>query len=253
MRWLFLCINLFALGIIPSCNYPSQNQESKSADLDPVAPSMNRELPMVDSVVLNDGGKIWKVKGYFYQSVIDNKLNFDVHEPIPLNEAVNKALDLHLIPSMHDEDVFCLLYAYFLKQRTEAMKYDEQRKRLLELYRAVNSLASSANLGGTVFSHEWASIAGQVEYELYLKKGKLVDMAVSDKFAKDKDEFIRSLSEKVTKLCYENNREFDEEIRIESVNEMKQDLKSFAQLITNDFYLASVKKWMDERCKYYFD
>jgi hypothetical protein len=254
MRLVILCSVLFALGAMSSCNSTSQNQGSKSSESDSVVtqtPEINKAP--IDSVVLNDDGRIWKVEGHFYQSVIDNKLNFDVYEPIPLRDAVRKAMDLHLIPSLYDEDVFSLLYAYFLKQRPDAKKYSKQRKHLLELYRAVNSLASAANLGGTAFSHEWASIAGQVEYELYLKKGNSDDMRVSSTFAKDKAEFIKLLSEKATRKCYESNMEFDEAFRMKRVNEMKKDLKSFARLISNDFYLASVKKWMDENCKFCFE
>ena len=143
MRLVIPCSILFALGAMSSCNSTSQNQESKSSDsvsTDSIMPIIHKELPPIDSVVLNDDGRIWKVEGHFYQSVIDNKLNFDVYEPIPLRDAVGKAMDLHLIPSMYDEDVFSLLYAYFLKQRPEAKKYTKQRIRLLELYRAMNAL-----------------------------------------------------------------------------------------------------------------
>ncbi len=75
----------------------------------------------------------------------------------------------------------------------------------------MNGLASAANLGGTAFSYEWASVAGQVEYELYLKKGGLDEMTVSDTFAKDKTEFITLLSKKAAKICYECSGELDEE------------------------------------------
>ncbi|PWS31576.1 hypothetical protein [Pedobacter paludis] len=70
--------------------------------------------------------------------------------------------------SEQGQDVYYVLYAYFLKQKNGITRYVQQRKNLIEIYLRINSLFAHFQYGGTYFDHQKMRILGYAEYSIYL-------------------------------------------------------------------------------------
>ena len=65
------------------------------------------------------------------------------------------------------QDKFYILYAYFLKQKNGVETYQNQRAKLVTVYRLINHINRSLTHGGTYFSHQHYRIHGYAEYAIY--------------------------------------------------------------------------------------
>lgn len=146
------------------------------------------------------------------------------------------------------EDSFCLLYAYYLKQKNGEKKYKTERETLVELYRAVNGLYEGLNYGGTYYGHQHKRLNASAEYSIYqLTKGKEY-FEKKYNFQKQKDLYIKAVMQYVADE--ESQNSYNEEDRIDGkgknskrAKQLQEKINILQKLITNYFYLNQVQNF----------
>lgn len=149
------------------------------------------------------------------------------------------------------QDKYYELYAYFLKQKNGVGKYDAQRKKLIDIYIAINALFQRLQYGGTYFGHQYARLLGYAEYSVYLYKE-----AEEERFyktydvAKEKKLYIESLRQLVRdeeQIDVENSPS-EKAVRSKELNGMVDELD---KAITSIFYLRSAQEFHYHYYSYY--
>lgn len=146
------------------------------------------------------------------------------------------------------EDDFCLLYAYYLKQKNGVEKFKRERETLTQLYRAINGLYGSLNYGGTYFGHQYKRLNASVEYSIYqLVTGKDYYEKVYD-FHKQKELYIKAITQYVAdeesqNVYYQEDLHSNRKKADERVRSLQERIKVLDKLITNYFYLNQVQNF----------
>jgi hypothetical protein len=91
------------------------------------------------------------------------------------------------------QDEYYVLYAHFLKQRNGIDEFAERRKKLIAIYKNINSLFQHFEHGGTYFGHQSLRTLGYAEYSVYLYKHFEDYFSKAYGIAKQKDIYIKSL------------------------------------------------------------
>jgi hypothetical protein len=145
-------------------------------------------------------------------------------------------------------DNFCLLYAYYLKQKNGEQKYKLERKKLSQLYNAVNGLYQALNYGGTYFGHQYERLYADVEYSIYqLAVGKEY-YEKKYNFQKQKDLYIKTLIQYVADE-ESHNVDYQEDLRSNKkrankrAKQLQEKINILQKLITNYFYLNQVQNF----------
>lgn len=145
-------------------------------------------------------------------------------------------------------DDFCLVYAYYLKQKNGEQKYKLEREKLIQLYHAVNGLYQSLNYGGTYFAHQFKRLYADAEYSIYqLAVGKEYYDKKYD-FQKQKKLYIQSLTQYVADEESQNSYNQDDSIDGKGKNskrakQLQEKINILQKLITNYFYLNQVQNF----------
>lgn len=145
------------------------------------------------------------------------------------------------------EDVYYILYSYFLQKRYNLNKYETQRQTLTKIYNKINSINKDLNFGGTYFAHQYSRIIGYAEYSIYLysKNQNLYDRTYD--ISKQKNIYINSLRQFVKDELTVDSR-FNKGI-ISSENKKKLEIELYKTideiscLITNSFYLKNAQSF----------
>jgi len=145
-------------------------------------------------------------------------------------------------------DSFCLLYAYFLRQKNGEQKYKLERKKLTQLYHAVNGLHQALDYGGTYFGHQYERLNADVEYSIYqLPLGKEYYEKKYD-FQKQKKLYIQTLLQYVADEESQNGY-YQEDLRSnkkranERTKQLQEKIDILQKLITDYFYLNQVQNF----------
>lgn len=133
-----------------------------------------------------------------------------------------------------DQDMYYVLYAYFLKQRNGIEKFAKQRRKLIDIYSNINSLFGHFQYGGTYFVHQRMRILGYAEYSVYLYPRERFEKSYN--ITKQKELYIKSLRQLIvdeSSIDLET-RGKDKEDRTKTLHEIVDKLEL---LITDIFYL----------------
>jgi hypothetical protein len=150
------------------------------------------------------------------------------------------------------QDSYYTLYAYFLRQKNGISKYENQRKRLINIYLKINSLFQKLQYGGTYFGHQYARIPAYAEYSVYLYSWDKDDINGTYAIPKLKSLYIESLRQLImdeSKIDFETLGK-QKIIRSKKLNEI---VDSLDKLITNKFYLRSAQQFQYDYYVYYND
>jgi len=145
-------------------------------------------------------------------------------------------------------DDFCLIYAYYLKQKNGEAKFKLEREKLIKLYRAINGLYEGLNYGGTYFGHQHKRLNASVEYSIYKLKLRKEYYEKKYNFKKQKDLYIKALMQYVSDE--ESQDPYNQDDPRDGKGEgsergkrLQEKIDILEKLITNYFYLNQVQNF----------
>ncbi len=148
-------------------------------------------------------------------------------------------------------DEYYLLYAHFLREKNGKKKYEERRKKLIDIYLNINSLFARFQYGGTYFGHQIPRILGYAEYSISIYK-------YEEEFPREKSYditlqktlYIQSLRQLVRD---ENSIDFNTlgSKKIERLKELNTAVDEIDAAITDIFYLRRAQEFHYSKYEYY--
>ena len=148
------------------------------------------------------------------------------------------------------QDVYYILYAYFLKQKNGEVEFREQRKKLIDIYTQINILFGSFQYSGTYFGHQRKRILGYAEYSVYLypKSGEKFEKTYN--IIPQKELYIRSLRQQIKD---ESSIDFQSlgNDKIESNQYLNKIVDEIDRLITDIFYFRSAQLFQYNNYMYF--
>lgn len=139
------------------------------------------------------------------------------------------------------QDTYCLLYAYFIKQRNTGAEKSEQRKILTHIYLNINSIFSYLSYGGTYFGHQESRLPAEAEYSIYVTSDQ-DNFTDQYDISKQKTLYIQSLKQRIEDEVKVDKSLTDQE-KIERIKKINELVDKINHSIVNTFYL---------RCAQYF-
>ncbi len=144
------------------------------------------------------------------------------------------------------QDTYCLLYAYFIKQRNPGAEKSEQRTRLTDIYLNINSIFGYLSYGGTYFGHQESRLPAESEYSIYVSSDQ-DNLTGQYDISKQKKLYMQSLRQRIADEVTADNSLTHQE-KIERIKKIDTFVDNINHLITNAFYL----KWAQHfQYKYY--
>jgi len=142
------------------------------------------------------------------------------------------------------QDNFYLVYAYFLKKKNDEIKYDPERKTLIELYKAINEIYGTLNYGGTFYGHQNKRLIGEAEYSVHCLIKNTTYYQKNYNFSKQKKYYLEALKQYILdeeSINVENKIDkLEAEKRMEKFH---QKIATIEKLTTNYFYLNQVQNF----------
>lgn len=262
---------IFYLSIVLllSCNRKQPNEEVKPTTDSSIAVTDTAiELPKSklerakyhtdkDSVYISSTSRdTLKYSREEFNDIVDNFPELTSMNPLPPDSAYNSKVFVVLKDSKGEErhlsfnsevgqDGYYVLYAYFLKQKNGIAKYAVRRKKLLEIYRTLNSIFGNLNHGGTYYGHQYRRIEGYAEFSVYWYKHYEDYFDRPYDISKQKVYYIGGLKQLIVdevrndkSICLKEKAEVQEKLfkKVEELN----------QLITDNFYLRMAKSFQSE-------
>lgn len=141
------------------------------------------------------------------------------------------------------QDQYYILYAYFLKHKNGIEQFVIRRKKLLEIYHALNSLFATLNYGGTYFGHQYARIEGYAEFSVYWFSRYKDYFDRPYDISKQKAFYIGGLKQLIIDEEKIDNNTIGKEAKAERKKELLKDVDKLDKLITDNFYLRMAKSF----------
>ena len=150
------------------------------------------------------------------------------------------------------KDEFCLLYAYYLKQKNGEANFKEERVKLIQLYNLINDIYVNWAVSLLYHDHQGLRLESCVEYSIYrLRVDKKAPENYS--FEKEKETYISSLCDymnkeekRYTKEASLKGVKMTKEEMLKREKEQKEQIITLQKLITNHFYLEQVQNFETE-------
>jgi len=152
--------------------------------------------------------------------------------------------------SEQGQDVYYVLYAYFLKQKNGITKFKAQRKKLINIFSNLNSLFSHFQYGGTFFGHQQLRILGYAEYSIYLYPKNSNDFEKTYDITKQKELYIKSLRQLIRDESTIDFETLGNE-KIERIRKLDKIVDELSSLITDIFYLRRAQAFQYGNYEYY--
>ena len=147
-------------------------------------------------------------------------------------------------------DHYYFLYSYFLKQKNGIKKYAKQRKKLIDIYRKINSIFQRIEHGGTYFGHQYQRVLAYAEYSVYLLSVNNDSLKKTYDFSNQKELYIKSIRQLI-----EDELKIDDEILENEKEERKQDFNNtideISILLTDLFYLRRTQEFHYSHYNYF--
>jgi hypothetical protein len=148
------------------------------------------------------------------------------------------------------QDEYYILYAYFLKQKNGVEKYQERRKKLIDIYSNINSLFGQLQYGGTYFGHQTSRILGYAEYSVYLYKYYENNLSKTYDITKQKGLYIKSLRQLIDDETKIDNETLGQG-KTRRNKELNTIVDNIAKTITDRFYLGRSQEFQYGHYQYY--
>lgn len=139
------------------------------------------------------------------------------------------------------QDEYYALYAYFLRQKNSEKQYNQQREKLIDIYRDINSIYQKLAGGGTYFGHQYTRILGYAEYSICLGKGNNYYIK-NYNIAGQKNLYINSLKQHMYDEV-NNDGELSPKEKSDKQLELLKTITDIDRLITNYFYLKMAERF----------
>lgn len=239
------------IGFLSCNNQPKQVDKTTIANTDTVRVDNSQYYTQKDTILIATeiGDTLRFAKSDFNKIVDEHPELFQAfpEHPDKLYYRFVKSVDFG---SEQGQDVYYVLYAYFLKQKNGIAKYAQQRKNLIEIYSRINSLFGHFQYGGTYFGHQRMRILGYAEYSIHLFPKEKNELEKTYDITKQKEFYIKSLRQLIddeSKIDFETLGQ--EKIkRTKKLNEIVDELD---KLITDNFYLRRTQEFHYRNYEYY--
>lgn len=144
------------------------------------------------------------------------------------------------------QDVYYILYAYFLKQKNGIVKYSIRRKNLLVIYRTLNSLFGALNYGGTYYGHQYSRIEGYAEFSIFWFRHYEDYFDRPYDISKQKEFYIAGLKQLIIDEVKIDNNQIREREKDERRKELFGLVDNLNKEITDNFYLRMAQSFQSE-------
>ncbi|WP_438966708.1 hypothetical protein [Flavobacterium sp.] len=185
-----------------------------------------------------------------FNNIVDKHTEFFEDYPKNPDQAYFNDMDKEEFNCEVGQDVYYVLYAYFLKQRNGVEEFAQQRQKLINIYSNINSLFGHFQYGGTYFGHQSSRILGYAEYSIYLLPKSKDDISKTYDITKQKDFYIKSLRQLI-----EDESKIDFETlgqeKIARNKKLKAIVGELNKLITDNFYLRRAQEFQYGHYEYY--
>lgn len=189
-----------------------------------------------------------------FNDIVDNFPELTSMNPLPPDSAYNSKIFVVLKDSTGEEhhlsfnseagqDNYYILYAYFLKHKNGITKYTVRRKKLLEMYRTLNSIFRNLNHGGTYFGHQYKRIEGYAEFSVYWFKHYEDYFDRSYDISKQKGYYIGGLKQLIIDEVTNDESIFGLKEKLEQQEKLFKKVDELNRLITDNFYLRMAKSF----------
>lgn len=149
------------------------------------------------------------------------------------------------------QDVYFVLYAYFLKQKNGIDSNKERRQKLIYIYSKINSLFGHFEYGGTYFGHQSSKLLGYVEYSIYLYlQNKQYGLVKTYDISKQKKLYINSLRQLILDESKIDFNSLGQE-KLKRNKELNKIVDELDKLITDNFYLRRTQEFHFRHYEYY--
>lgn len=263
---------IFYLSIVLliSCNRKQPNEEVKPTTASSIAITDTAiELPKSklerakyhtdkDSVLISSTSRdTLRFSKEEFNDIVDNFPELTSMNPLPPDSAYNAKIWVDVVDSAGAKqhisfssevgrDSYYILYAYFLKQKNGITKYAVRRKKLLEMYRTLNSIFGNLNYGGTYFGHQYARIEGYAEFSVYWYKHYEDFFDRPYDISKQKAYYIGGLKQLIVDEVRNDVNTFGLKEKLEQQDKLFKKVDDLDRLITDNFYLRMAKSFQSD-------
>lgn len=144
------------------------------------------------------------------------------------------------------QDIYYILYAYFLKQKNGIAKYSVRRKKLLEIYNTLNSLFGNLNYGGTYFGHQYSRIEGYAEFSIYWFRHYEDYFDRPYDITKQKEFYIKGLKQIILDEEKIDNNTLGKKEKTERRKQLFDKVDILDKQITDNFYLRMAQSFQSD-------
>lgn len=183
-----------------------------------------------------------------YNELVDRHPEFFTDHPIPPDSTYYGHPDNPDFGSEAGQDLYYVLYAWFLKQKENLSKYDEQRSKLRKIFLLLNSMFQKLEYGGTMYGHMVPRIEAYVEYDIY-KYSIQHNEDYSSGFSARKSQFHQKMNHVIATYEKTDFETLGAE-KADRYREIKKILSQSFQLISNDFYLKGVINFVNNQYRH---
>jgi hypothetical protein len=259
----FLCLTVLVISGCKHKPFPVQNTPPVDTVQEVVKPRIvlfnqkrnpNKYHTQKDSVyIVTESDETMKYTRDEFNSIIDSfpELYSD-NVVYPDSAYLNRRLGFNLIDSLGEDhmisfsaeagtDGYYMLYAWFLKNKNGIQQHAARRKKLLEIYRALNNLFGSLYYGGTYYGHMYSRIEGYAEYDIYRYIHNKAIFVNPPNFRQQKAQFMRALKENIGTEIYRDANLITDTDKRERLLELQKDVSILNKEITDYYFLETAR------------
>lgn len=192
-----------------------------------------------------------------FNDIVDNFPELTSMNPLPPDSAYNAKIFVDFVDSTGEkqhitfgsqagQDNYYIVYAYFLKKKNGITKYAVRRKKLLEMYRTLNSIYANLKYGGTYFGHQYKRIEGYAEFSVYWFKKFEDYYDRSYDISKQKAYYIGGLKQLIVDEVTNDQNTFGLKEKAKQQEKLFKKVDDLDKLITDNFYLRMAKSFQSE-------
>lgn len=156
---------LIVLAFFSSCEKKLEQNDSNDSD------NIESRFTHLDTVYISSDSlvELFELKDD-YNKIVSERIEFFSNEVLNPDSTYHFYLinenDSRFISQFGADDYY-LWYTYFLKKKYPSSSYENDRKRLIDLYYTINKIVSNLAGGGTFFAHNIPRIHAYVEWDIY--------------------------------------------------------------------------------------
>lgn len=139
--------------------------------------------------------------------------------------------------SEQGQDVYFILYAYFLKPRNDYAAL--QRNKLRKCYHIINRVFHTLNGFGTFFDHQFRRIQAYAAYDTY-QYAPDTDNFFSADIKKEKKYFLETLKQEVSNSIKNNNDILPAAHKAEVISDLFREINQLDTLVTTQYMLHRI-------------